>query len=105
MSNAFRDAEAAADAILATDCGRSSSLTPLDAYARSRVDHTEPIYRLGQQVASFRPSPTLTQLLLALRDNQDGTEAFIGTLAGTIPAAAFFSDENKEAIIANAFTQ
>ncbi|MGH9213092.1 MAG: NAD(P)/FAD-dependent oxidoreductase [Acidimicrobiales bacterium] len=101
IGNAFRDAEAVARAIT-TGLDGGSLRPELEAYERARTQETEPVYRFGQEVGAFRPTPRLARLMLALQDDQDATEAFIGALAGTIPADAFFSAENTESIIAGA---
>jgi flavin-dependent dehydrogenase len=95
ITDAFRDAELLAEAI---DAGLSGT-RPLEAaladYERRRNEATMPMYELTQQFASLEPPPPeMQQLFAALRHDQEQTNRFFGTLAGTVPIPEFFAPEN-----------
>jgi hypothetical protein len=60
-----------------------------------------PMYELTQQFASLEPAPPeMQQLFAALRHDQEQTNRFFGTLAGTVPIPEFFTSENLGRIMA-----
>jgi 2-polyprenyl-6-methoxyphenol hydroxylase-like FAD-dependent oxidoreductase len=96
MSNAFRDADLVAGAI-AAHCDVGGATDQLAAFEATRIRDTWPIYRFGQQVAGFSPTPELVRVLLRLREDQRGIDRFIGALSGTVPATSFFAVDDLEA--------
>ncbi len=103
ISDAFRDAELLAEAI---DEGLRGA-RPLDAaladYERRRNEAAMPLYAFTCQLASLEPAPPEMQRLLgALRGNQADTDRFFGVLAGSVPVAEFYGEENVRRIIAAA---
>ena len=102
--DAFRDAELLAEAIDAglrrpPAAGRRRSPTTSGSATRRR----EPIYELTCQFAALQPPPPeMQQLFAALRDNQEQTDRFFGTIAGTVPIPEFFAPENLGRIIGRA---
>jgi flavin-dependent dehydrogenase len=99
ISDAFRDAELLAEAVDDGFAGRQPLEDALDAYERARNAATRPIYDLTCQFASLQPPPPdMQQLFGALRDNQEQTDRFIGTVVGTVPVSEFFAPENIAAI-------
>lgn len=54
-----------------------------------------PLYELTCQFAALEPPPPeMQQLFAALRHNQEQTDRFFGTVAGTVPIPEFFAPEN-----------
>jgi hypothetical protein len=54
-----------------------------------------PIYAFTYQLAALEPPPPeMQQLFAALRYNQEQTNRFFGTIAGTVPIPEFFAPEN-----------
>lgn len=95
MSDAFRDAELLAEALDAGFAGRRSIEDALAEYERQRNLATLPLYELTCQFASFAPpSVEQQQLFAALLHDQEQTDRFLGTIAGTVPIPEFFSPEN-----------
>jgi hypothetical protein len=95
-----------ADAIDAGSSGRQPIEDALTGYEQQRNRATFPIYGLTCQFASLQPPPPeQQQLTAALRGNQDATDRFIGTLAGSVSIAEFFAPENIGRIIGAAEQQ
>jgi flavin-dependent dehydrogenase len=100
ISDAFRDAELLAGAISDGFAGRRPLADSLVDYERRRNEATLPIYELTCQFASLQPPPPQMQALFAaLRGDQEQTDRFIGTVAGTVPIPDFYSTENLGRII------
>ena len=103
ITDAFRDAELLAAAIDAGFSRRASIEDALGGYERLRNEATMPIYVMTAELATLEPPPAEQQALIgALAGNQQQTDRFIGTIAGTTSIADFFSPENVEAIFAHA---
>ncbi|HET9496178.1 MAG TPA: NAD(P)/FAD-dependent oxidoreductase, partial [Chloroflexia bacterium] len=103
ISDAFRDADLLAEAIDAGLSGRRPLDEALGDYEQRRNEAVMPIYEMTHQLAGLEPpSPEMQQLFAALRYNQEQTDRFFGTLAGTVPIPEFFAPENIERIIAGA---
>ncbi len=103
MSDAFRDAELLAEALDAGFAGRRPLVDALADYEGQRNEATLPLFELTCQLAALQP-PSLEQqqLFAALRGNQEQTDRFFGTIAGTVPVPEFFSSENLGRIVAAA---
>lgn len=72
----------------------------LAEYESQRNQAALPIFGLTCQFAALQPpSPEQELLFAALLHNQEETNRFIGTLAGTVPIPEFFSPENLGRII------
>jgi len=100
ITDAFRDAELLADAL---DAGFSGD-RPLEAalvdYERSRNEASRPLYELTYELAALAtPSPEQQALFGALRSDQEQTNRFFGTIAGTVPVGDFFAPENIARIV------
>ena len=95
ITDAFRDAELLATAL---DQGLSGTRPAGDAladYQRLRDEAVRPMYEHTYQLAALEPPTAEMQALFqALRGNQDQTDRFLGTIAGTTAIDEFFSDEN-----------
>ena len=106
MTDAFRDAERLAAAL---DQGLSER-RPLEAaladYERQRNEAVMPMYDLTCQLARLAPpSPQMQQLFAALHENQVDTDRFLSVVAGTFPVSEFYSPQNMERIIEEAFAE
>jgi flavin-dependent dehydrogenase len=103
ITDAFRDAELLAEAIDAGHSGRRPLEDALADYERRRNEASLPLYELTCQFATPQPpSPEQQQLFAALRHDQEQTDRFFGTFAGTVPVPEFFAPENLGRIIAGA---
>jgi flavin-dependent dehydrogenase len=103
ISDAFRDAELLAEAIDAGFAGRAPLDDALAAYERRRNEAALPLFDLTCQFATLQPPPPeMQQLLAALRGNQEQTDRFFGTIAGTVPVPEFFAPDNIGRIMAAA---
>jgi 2-polyprenyl-6-methoxyphenol hydroxylase-like FAD-dependent oxidoreductase len=93
ITDAFRDAELLANAL---DEGYTAARAPEDAladYERVRNEETRPMYELTYEFASLAPPSTEQQALFAmLREDQEQTNRFFGTVAGTVPIPEFFGE-------------
>jgi flavin-dependent dehydrogenase len=100
ISDAFRDAELLAAAIDDGFAERQSLPEALTGYERQRNEAAMPIFDLTCQLASLQPPPPeMQQLFGALRHNQEQTDRFFGTIAGTVSVPDFFAPENLGQII------
>jgi 2-polyprenyl-6-methoxyphenol hydroxylase-like FAD-dependent oxidoreductase len=101
ITDAFRDAELLAEALHSGWSGCRELAEALADYERRRNETAMPIYELTCQLASLEPPPPEMQhLFAALQGNQEQTNRFFGTIAGTVPIPQFFSPENTGRIIA-----
>jgi 2-polyprenyl-6-methoxyphenol hydroxylase-like FAD-dependent oxidoreductase len=90
ISDAFRDAEACAEALDETIAGERSFEDALSAYHRARDEHALPVYDVTTHLASFEPPPPeLLQMLAAVHGNQEGMDAFLSVIAGTSSPGEF----------------
>lgn len=103
ITDAFRDAELLAEAIDAGLAGRRPLEEALAEYERRRNEASLPLYELTCEFAKLQPpAPEQQQLFAALRYDQEQTNRFFGTLAGTVGIAEFFAPENIGRIMAGA---
>jgi flavin-dependent dehydrogenase len=95
ISDAFRDAELVAEAV---DVGLSEKRPMEEAlaeYEQRRNEAALPLYEFTCQLAALEPpSLEMQQLFAALRHNQEQTNRFLGTLAGTVSIPEFFAPEH-----------
>jgi flavin-dependent dehydrogenase len=100
ITDAFRDAELLAEAIDDGLRGMRTLDVALADYERRRNQAALPMYELTHQFAMLEPPPPeMQQLFAALRNNQEQTNRFFGTLAGTVPIPEFYAPENVGQII------
>lgn len=103
ISDAFRDAELLADAVDDGFSGRRPLPDALAAYEQRRNEAVMPMYGMTLQFAALQPPPPeMQQLFEALRHNQEETDRFFGTVAGTVPIPEFFAPENLGRIMGGA---
>ncbi|HEX2125918.1 MAG TPA: hypothetical protein VHF45_05085, partial [Thermoleophilaceae bacterium] len=100
MTDAFRDAELLADAVDTGLSGSSPLPRALAEYERRRNEATAETYETTVQFAHLAPPPPEVEpLFAALRDNEEETGRFFGTVTGTVSAAEFFAPENTTRIV------
>lgn len=101
ISDAFRDAEALADALDQSWSGRKNINEALDEFERNRNEEVTPMYEYTCQLASLEPPPPeIQQLFGALIGNRADTDRFFGVIAGTVPVPEFYSPENIQRMLA-----
>lgn len=99
ITDGFRDAELLADAIDDTFAGRLSTEDALAGYEHKRNEAVMPMYQLTCDLAKLQPPPPeMLSLFAALRDNEEESGRFLGTIAGTVPIPEFFSPENMRRV-------
>jgi flavin-dependent dehydrogenase len=99
ITDAFRDAELLTNAIDDTFTGRLAAEDALAGYERKRNEAVMPLYQMTCDLAKLEPPPPEMQsLFAALRDNEEESGRFIGTIAGTVPIPEFFSPENMRRV-------
>jgi 2-polyprenyl-6-methoxyphenol hydroxylase-like FAD-dependent oxidoreductase len=95
ISDAFRDAELLAGAVGAGLRGAQPLARALAGYERRRNELAEPGFESTVQFARLEPPPAeMQQLFAALLSDQEQTNRFFGTFAGTVAASEFFSPAN-----------
>jgi hypothetical protein len=58
-----------------------------------------PMYQLTCDLAKLQPPPPeMLNLFAALRDNEEQSGRFLGTIAGTVPIPEFYSPENMQRV-------
>ena len=104
ISDAFRDAEAMADALHDVFTGRRPFDQAMARYQRQRDEAALPKYDLTCQFANLEdpPPPETQQLCAAMVGNQEAMSDFLSTLAGITPPPEFFAAENVARIMAQA---
>ena len=103
ISDAFRDAEALADAVDQSFSGSRAYDDAMSDYQRTRDDQVLAIYEFTIQLASMEPPPPeMQQLLGAVSGNQDAMDGFARVNAGVTSPAEFFSEDNVGRIFAAA---
>jgi flavin-dependent dehydrogenase len=100
ITDAFRGAELLSGAIDDTFSGRLSAEDAFAGYEHKRNEAAMPLYQMTCDLAKLAPPPPEMQALFAaLRDNEEQSGRFMGTIAGTVPIPEFFSPENKMRIV------
>jgi 2-polyprenyl-6-methoxyphenol hydroxylase-like FAD-dependent oxidoreductase len=92
ISNAFRDAELLADALV--------NRRDLADYHRSRDGQRRPMYDVVGDLANLRVGIRTRLLLRALRDRPDQADRFLGVLAGSVPPRPFLDPANVLRLLA-----
>jgi flavin-dependent dehydrogenase len=91
ITDAFRDADLLADALDAGLTGEQPLDAALAEYERIRNEETRPLYELTCEFASLAPpSPEQQALFASLRGDQEQTDRFLSTVAGTVGIQEFF---------------
>jgi len=91
ITDAFRDAELLAGAIDDTFSGRRSANDAFPEYERNRNEAAMPMYefdlRPGETGAA---APGDAEPFAAMRDNEEQSSRFLGTIAGTVRSPSSF---------------
>jgi 2-polyprenyl-6-methoxyphenol hydroxylase-like FAD-dependent oxidoreductase len=102
ISDAFRDAEACAEALHQAFTG-ARSFDAMAEYQRARDDRVMSMYDLTCQLATLEPlSPDMQQLFGAIHGKQKAMDAFARMNAGINSPAEFFAPQNIGALTAAA---
>jgi flavin-dependent dehydrogenase len=99
ISDAFRDAEALAEAVDSGFSERQPLEDALAEYERQRNESAMPGFELNFQFATLQPPPEMQALFGALQGRQSETNRFIGAISGIVPVTEFFAPENIERIL------
>ena len=103
ITDAFRDAELLTDALDEGFTGARPAEAALAGYEQRRNEAALPVYEFTRQLAALAPAPPeLQALFAALRDDQEQTDRFFGTIAGTVSLPEFFAPENLARIVGHA---
>jgi flavin-dependent dehydrogenase len=103
ITDAFRDADLLSEAIDDGLSGRRPLEESLAHYEQRRNEESMPLFELTCGFAALQPPPPeIQQLLGALRYDQEQTNRYLGTIAGTVPMPEFFAPENIGRIMAAA---
>jgi 2-polyprenyl-6-methoxyphenol hydroxylase-like FAD-dependent oxidoreductase len=101
--DAFRDAEACAEALDVAFSGSCSVDEALRAFQAARDHEVFPMYEHTCQLAALEPPPLEQRRLLgAVARSRQAMDDFVRMSAGTISPARFFSPENLAAILGGA---
>jgi flavin-dependent dehydrogenase len=101
IHDAFRDAELCATALDEALEGRRSFENALFEYQVRRDEQVLPMYEFTAELAALAPpSLEMQQLLSAVSTSQEAMDGFARVTAGVTSPAEFFSDENRERILA-----
>lgn len=102
MTDAFRDAEALAEALHETFTGRDYD-EALGGYQRARDEEAGPLYELTCDLAKLEPAPPdMQQLFGAVQTKQEFMDDFVSVMAATKPVPEFFGPDNVERIMRQA---
>jgi flavin-dependent dehydrogenase len=103
ISDAFRDADLSAAALVAALSGAHPYDDAMAGYQRDRDAAALAMYEMTTQQALLEPpSPSTQQLLKAIAGNRIAMDAYARARAGTDPPAEFFAPENVERLLAGA---
>jgi 2-polyprenyl-6-methoxyphenol hydroxylase-like FAD-dependent oxidoreductase len=104
ISDAFRDAEAMANALDDVFAGRAVFDAALADYQRARDAAALPMFDLTCQFASLEepPLPEMQQLLAAIHGNDEAMSGYLSAFAGVVSPAEFFAPENVARIMTQA---
>jgi flavin-dependent dehydrogenase len=103
ISDAFRDAEACAQAIDESFSGARSYDDAMADYQQARDNTVLAMYDFTIQLASMEPPPPeMQQVLATVSGNQEASDGFARVNAGVTSPAEFFSQENVGRIFAAA---
>jgi hypothetical protein len=94
ITNALRDAEFLADAIVAGLGGAQPLGAALAEHQRRRDAAIRPMYDFTLGLAQFAPSLAGRLLLAALIERPAETDRFLGTFAGVVPINEFLAPSN-----------
>lgn len=104
ISDAFRSAEMATDALGDALTGRVTFEDAMADYQRARDEAVLPMFDLTCRFANLEEPPPaeMQQLLAAIHGNSSAMQDYISTLAGVVSPSAFFDPDNIARIMADA---
>jgi 2-polyprenyl-6-methoxyphenol hydroxylase-like FAD-dependent oxidoreductase len=104
ISDAFRDAEAMANALDDVFAGRASFDDALADYQDARDAAALPMFDLTCRFASLEapPPPEMQQLLAAVHGDDEAMSDYVSTFAGVVSPAEFSDPDNMARILARA---
>lgn len=103
ISDAFRDAQALADALDDTFTERSPFADAMARYQQARDAAVLALFDFTCEFATLAPPPPEMQgLFAAMHGNEDAMDGFVSVIAGTVPVPEFFSPENTGQIMSAA---
>jgi len=103
ITDAFRDAEFLADAVLEGLDGVRPMTDALAGFHHRRDAAVLPMYRFTAERATLRPpGPPMRHLFAALAENPAAADQFAGVTAGTTPMVDFFAPQNISRILGRA---
>lgn len=94
ITNAFRDAELLADAVVAGLGGRVPLRAALVGHSRRRDRAIRPMYDFTVRLAGFAPRSVDRLLLASLVDRPAEIDRFLGAFAGVVPIDRYFAPSN-----------
>jgi len=101
IQDAFRDAEACANAIDEALSGSRDLEEAMADVQRARDEHVIPMYEFTAMLATLEPPPPeMQQLLGAVAGSQEAMDGFCRVAAGVTSPAEFFSEDNVGRIFA-----
>jgi len=103
ITDAFRDAQACADALHESFTGARSFDEGMAAWRSARDEQVLGIFEFTCDFASYTPPPPeRVQLLTAIHGNQEAMDGFVKIFAGLTSPREFFSPGNVERMLAAA---
>jgi flavin-dependent dehydrogenase len=103
ITDAFRDAEAASNALDDAFAERQSYDDAMAAWQQARDDASLPVYGFTCDFAKIEPPPAeMQQLLGAVAGNPGAMDDFVSVMAGTLGAPEFFAPDNVGRIMGEA---
>ena len=100
ISDAFRDAELLSEKIDAGLSGRRPLEESLDEYEKLRNQEVAAMYDFTCDFATLAPPTEESRLLLTtISKDQEETNRYLGTIAGTVSIPEFFAPDNVQRIL------
>lgn len=100
ISNAFESADLLATALDKAFSGKVDFETVLLNYQQARDEMVMPMYGLTCDFARLEPPPQeMQELIIAMKDNKEARDQYMGAMIGTVPIPVFFAPQNLERII------
>jgi 2-polyprenyl-6-methoxyphenol hydroxylase-like FAD-dependent oxidoreductase len=105
ITNALRDADGLAAAVVAGLGGTTPLAASLAAHGRRRDRAIRPMYDFTVGLTQFRPlTPMQRRLFTALRDRPAEISRFLGAFAGITPIDAYLSVRNAVRVLATSYS-
>ena len=106
ITDAFRDAELVSRAIAEAGPGGANLGAAMARYHRARDAAVTPMFDFTCHLAGMEPLPPFIRgMFRSLQGNQGATDRFMGMIAGTVPAKAFFAPGNLTKVFVGGFAR